>query len=281
MIRLARVISHRLLPAPVRRAGRGVFDQIGIYWDRAVGRKGIRTPPIDLVDGIGGSWWVGENYLRHFRELAGLKPDEAVLDVGCGVGRMAAPLTGFLNPAGRYEGFDIVPANVRWCRREIAPRWPNFRFRHADIYNREYNPGGKVLGHEFRFPYPDSTFDFAFLTSVFTHLMPPDAAHYLGELGRVLKPGGRCLATFFLLNPESRRLVDENRGRITLLPGDGQYRVHRADIPETCIALDERFIQGEAETAGLSLDPVRYGSWCGRESGFEFQDLAILRKASA
>src|SRR3954452_23014549 len=42
-----------------------------------------------------------------------------------------------------------------------------------------------------------------FLCSVFTHMMPNEAANYIGEIARVLKPGGRCVVTYFLLNHEN------------------------------------------------------------------------------
>jgi len=36
---------------------------------------------------------VGEKFLRYFKDVGGLKPDdEDVLDVGCGIGRMAISL---------------------------------------------------------------------------------------------------------------------------------------------------------------------------------------------
>ena len=35
--------------------------------------------------------YIGERYLQSFVELAGLTPDEAVLEPGCGTGRMAEP----------------------------------------------------------------------------------------------------------------------------------------------------------------------------------------------
>ena len=175
-----------------------------------VSRRRDRLTPPRRLDFVGHSDFAatGDEFLGHFIGLGGLQPSEAVLDVGCGIGRMALPLTGYLSQAGRYDGFDIVRANVGWCRRAITPRFPNFRFRHADVFNREYNPLGKLRGRDYRFPYPDRSFDFAVLTSVFTHLLPDEVAHYLAELGRVLRPGGRCLATVYLLNEESSRLVD-------------------------------------------------------------------------
>ena len=44
---------------------------------------------------------------------------------------------------GRYEGIDVVPRGIEWCRQAITPRYPNFRFQVADLYNRHYNPAGR------------------------------------------------------------------------------------------------------------------------------------------
>ncbi len=274
---MMQMTSANLIPRLKRRA-RFTLNRAALVWDWASGSKIVRQPPQELIQGIGGGWSIGDQFLNHFRNLCNLQPAETVLDVGCGVGRMAVPLLDYLK-SGRYEGFDIMPQNVDWCRRAITRRWPNFQFQHADIFNREYNPRGPVHCGEYRFPYPDATFDFAFLTSVFTHLMPPDAAHYLKELGRVLKPGGRCLATFFLLNRESNALVDSGKGTFTLHPQEGVHRVNNWEVPEECLALDEAFIAEAAHAAGLAMDrPAKYGSWCGREPAFDFQDIAILRK---
>ena len=50
--------------------------------------------------------------------------------------------------------------------------------------------------------FPDATFDFVCATSVFTHMLPAGVANYLREIRRVLRPGGRCLATFFVLRSD-------------------------------------------------------------------------------
>ena len=173
-------------------------------------------------------------------------------------------------------------ANVTWCRRAITPRFPHFRFQHADLFNTEYNPRGRLRAEAFRFPYPDGAFDFAFLTSVFTHLPPATAAHYLAEVDRVLRPGGRCLATFFLLNPESERLVDAGCGTFPLHPGVGPCRAMNPAVPEACLALDEQFVRTAAETAGLRW-PSReqYGNWCGRADGYDYQDIVVFERADS
>ena len=254
-----------------------LFDiQDGIDW--VLGRRNPLVPPRKLIHGIGSSLDVGETYLRYFREFAELQSNETVLDVGCGIGRMALPMTRYLRPPGWYEGFDIMRSNVTWCQRAITPRFPNFRFQHADVFNREYNPRGRLAGHEFRFPYPDGMFGFAYLTSVFTHLMPADAAHYLSEISRVLRPGGRCLATFFLMNVESKSQLLAGRGSVSLQHFYGPAWVSNPEIPEACVALDESFVAHAAEKAGLLIHRSYPGRWNGRETFTDSQDILLFIK---
>ena len=113
-----------------------------------------------------------------------------MLEPGCGTGRMAEPLTRYLGPAGSYDGFDVVRTAIDWCESNIASQHPNFHFRHVDVLNHVYNPKGRLDPEAFEFPYPDEAFDFVFLTSVFTHMRPPEMRHYLGQIRRVLRPGG-------------------------------------------------------------------------------------------
>ena len=63
----------------------------------------------------------GEEFLRYFVELGDLTPKGRILDVGCGIGRMAVPLTKYLDQEGSYEGFDIVEKGIRWCKKNVSP----------------------------------------------------------------------------------------------------------------------------------------------------------------
>lgn len=249
--------------------------------DRA--RRGERTlPPRWLRHMVGGNYEaVGREFAGHFVSVAGLRPGERVLDVGCGAGRMALPLPDLLGPDGSYDGFDIVPEAVAWCRDHITARHPNFRFRLLDVRNARYNPRGALSAREASFPYPDGAFDFAFATSVFTHLGLEEARRYLGECARVLRPGGRLLATFFLLERESLALIAAGRSEMDFRHGDGDLRtlIHRPGDADFAVAFDEALVRRMIGGAGLALrEPIHRGAWCGREDFLSYQDVVLADK---
>ena len=244
------------------------------------GKRDPLTPPRRLIFVGGGDYrQIGNEFFKYFVDYCGLKPDHRVLDVGCGIARMAVPLTSYLKQ-GSYEGFDIVRDGIKWSSRTISTRYPNFRFQLADIYNKVYNPGGRYDASEYRFPYEDGSFDLVFLTSVATHLMPKDLEHYFAEISRVLKPHGRTLITFFLLNEEARLPMSQHLSLLDFsIEGDG-YRTISASSPEQAVAFEEQYIKQLYSSHDLTIvDPIRYGSWSGREKSLSFQDIVIAQKA--
>src|SRR5262245_51661061 len=101
----------------------------------------------------------------------------SVLDVGCGGGRTIAKLAE-LASEGRVFGIDHSKASVTAARRT----------------NARSISAGRVeigIGTVSALPFPDALFDL--VTAVETHYYWPDLVRDLGEVRRVLKPGGKVL----------------------------------------------------------------------------------------
>ena len=220
----------------------------------------------------------GEEFLKIYKDICGLQPDEKMLDVGCGIGRKTLPLTQYLNAHAVYEGIDITQAGIDWCREKITPRFPNFHFQQIDVYNKHYNPRGTYQASAYTFPFADASFSFVMLGSVFTHMLPDDVKHYLSEIHRVLMYGGRCLITYFLLNAESLRRMEHGDSTLDLKYVFDQYRTVSREVPEEAIAFDESWIRELYRTLGLQVRRVDYGSWCARENCWCYQDLILALK---
>jgi SAM-dependent methyltransferase len=223
---------------------------------------------------------VGVEFLRHFVRIGGLRPTDRVLDIGCGIGRMALPLTLYLDPErGSYEGVDIVADGISWCEETISRAYPNFRFHHLDLRNALYNPRGSKACARVRLPFADRSFDFIFMTSVLTHLGADDVKAYASECSRLLADGGRCFVTTFLMNDHARRDLASGKGRIAFNPTEPGPEFH--GVPHAAmaaVAYDEIFLLRTFRKAGLQRRRMaHYGSWTGRKSPI-FQDICVFER---
>ena len=221
----------------------------------------------------------GAEFMNYLRVLAELRPEELVLDIGCGCGQMALQLEKYLGEEGSYVGVDIHRPSIRWCRKNISSRRSTFHFAHIDVRNLAYNPGGTCRAETYQFPFDEGSFDLVLLKSVFTHMRPSEVSNYLREVSRLLKSNGRCLATFFLLNAEQARLAAEGANEIAFKYGEGVWRYRLEQSPESAVAYDEGYVMGLLEENRLALRaPIYYGRWTGRKDGLSYQDILLLEK---
>ncbi len=265
------------LPLPARSFVRRVFylphDTVQYIFKS---KDEIRPPKGIIFVGSGDFVEKGKVFLEYFKELGHLKPEHHVLDVGCGIGRMAIPMTKFLNESGSYKGFDIVKKGINWCKKNISKRYPNFEFQHLDIFNPLYNTKGKLESTEFKFPYKDESFDFVFLTSVFTHMLPEDVEHYMSEISRVLKQGGHCFITYFVLDDISRDNIKTYKSEMAFPHYRGHYRLMDQKVNTANVAFNLKYLDALYKDNGLSLEGgVFPGWWSGRERLHDFQDIVV------
>jgi SAM-dependent methyltransferase len=261
------------MPGPIARRARTSLRLRALdARDRVSGRAGRLVPPrrLQLSVGEGDFGAVGDEFLSHLVAHCALKPDDRVLDVGCGIGRLARPLAGYLSIDGFYAGFDVSADAIAWCRRRYR-HFPNFVFVHADVRNGRYNPGGASPAVSYAFPFEDDAFDVAVLMSVLTHLTADEALHYLGQVRRVLAPGGRMLATVFVLDP------DAPAPALSFGAPAGGMAVVDPAVPEEAVAFDEEWLLEALRAAGLDLMDLHTGQWTGRDGGLSFQDVVVAR----
>jgi SAM-dependent methyltransferase len=231
-----------LVPESVKAKARPIFWRLS---DAATKSRGTLMPPRRLLSQVPGEFVsVGREFTGYFRNLGHLRPDQRVLDIGCGPGRMAIPLTSFLSADGSYEGVDAWSDAVEWCEKNITPRFGNFGFRTID----DVGPGGAVT-----FPYEDASFDFAILGAI-SRLDPSTFSAYVSEAGRLLKPDGTYLGTCFVIK-------------------EGHTREEGVRFTET--ELRELF-----GSKGLRIEAIYPGSWDDEPNPLSYQDLVVARKVS-
>jgi len=219
----------------------------------------------------------GEELARLLSELAALRDDERVLEVGCGAGALARALLKRQGPRGTYDGLDVDHEAIGWCRRRYR-RQRGFTFRVADVADPRRNPAGAHRADEYRFPYADASFDVVVAHSGPTHLLPEACAQVLRESARVLAPRGRLMASFFLLNDTSRACMEQGRAGMTFIDAGEPVALLDEDHPDDAVAYDDAWVFETLRAAGLVLVGLHPGSWCGREEFTAFQDVIVAAR---
>jgi len=106
------------------------------------------------------------------RQMADVKPNIRALDLACGTGELLRRIAEDV-PGAALTGVDLAPNMVERARHKLADV-PNTRIERADA-------------HEL--PFADDTFDVVACANTFHYFTHPSAV--LGEVHRVLRPGGR------------------------------------------------------------------------------------------
>jgi SAM-dependent methyltransferase len=241
-------------------------------------------PPEHLRFGVGdpdGEFYrVGEDIVVRAKREAGLNPASRVLDIGCGLGRVAWPLARELGPDGSYDGFDTMKQYLEWCENGLALDPQRVRFHWFDIYNSVYNPTGTLDGEHLVFPWPDGAFTLAIATSLFTHLSAEGTVNYLREIARTLERGGRVFASFFVLDNESREVMTQRETYPHFTHEVENGRVADPESPDVAIAFNAEWLHQVFLSCGFAIEVYRQGRWRDyvEKKDELYQDLVVAVK---
>jgi ubiquinone/menaquinone biosynthesis C-methylase UbiE len=111
--------------------------------------------------------------------MAGLRPNDTVVDFGCGTGRLARQLIPRL-AGGHYIGIDIAPTMLVWAERRVRSTIPQAPCQVTWIRQDTTT-----------FPLRAESVDMICAFSVFTHIEHEDTYRYLKDAARIVRPGGR------------------------------------------------------------------------------------------
>jgi SAM-dependent methyltransferase len=194
----------------------------------------------------------GRLIVARLRESGSLTRDSDVLELGCGCGRNAIAFAEYLSEQGSYIGQDVDSDMIRWCEAHLGRS--NIRFIHADIYSKVYNPRGTPMS-DYVLPMEDRSCDLVLATSVFTHLLHPEFSRYVGEIARLLRPGGTLFMTLFI----HEYMIASLGGRWTFAHRMGQSYVEDVRFPEAAVAYSRPTVEKLVTSYGLRLAEIRDG----------------------
>jgi SAM-dependent methyltransferase len=118
------------------------------------------------------------------RSTVGIRPDDVILEIGCGIGRVGKPLSA---QCLHWFGADISGAMLGHARARLKAR-PNATLVELSTVGLQ--------------EFPRDAFDLVYCTIVFMHLLEWDRYRYVEEAFRVLRPGGRCYFDNYPLDSE-------------------------------------------------------------------------------
>jgi len=174
--------------------------------------------------------------------------DSDIVEIGVGCGRGAFHLRDASfhgrTYTGSYLGIDIDDELLAWCRDNFDGR---FEFVHSSHESVSY-VNERSSGDYYRIPRDDSTVDYIYGGSVFTHLLEDTIENYLTECARVLRPDRVMAMSCFFVDLPQGTLGD----RHTFQHRVGDAHVESLAQPTAAVAYDTGYLFDLAKRCGFS-----------------------------
>ena len=225
----------------------------------------LPLPPFANRIGGGNPHAVGMGFLVLFKQL-GLVPVQSILDLGCGIGRIAFYLR---DQCKDYVGVDIHAPSLVWCAQNLPQNMPDV---HMAFISPDAWAGSMAWnkGH----------FDLTIALSLFTHTDPKTTTEYFHRVYSNLKPGGYFFFSFFnslLSSPKASRQFPH---KYVDSSGLSCQCVRAAWNMQNDVAYSASDLTRLFDGIGFKTAGYIEGNWSGLHPNMDLmhQDMILLRK---
>lgn len=222
---------------------------------------------------------LGKEQAEKIIQWLSIKSEHKILDLGCGCGRIAIHFLNYLSKQGKYFGIDNNMELLSYCSDNISKLKDNFQFQYIDVYNGAYAREGKLKAQEVILPMENESVDIVIMWSVFTHMNFRDINSYLKEIYRVLKKGGKFIASLNLYNEFISNQIKMDKAYLDIKYSIDEYSYSLdTEIPEWGFAHKEEKLKEAYWRNGFLINEIKYGIWPCKELTGEFHDCIIAQK---
>jgi len=187
------------------------------------------------------------SFIEYYQGSDNSNADKKILD--CGAGGPVPPLVLFHNQGFNCTGIDISPRAIGAARAFCDDNDLSIHFKPADMRD---------------LPFSDESFDFVYEQYSLCHLSKTDTEKAVGEMLRVLKPGG--LAFLGFISPDSWPMLgkEQSSGEWVLVEG-GREVIHTvySDDELAVLLSDWKILQKEQHTTWSTgrMDAMGKNEW--------------------
>lgn len=236
-------------------------------------------------------------YARAFKEDAclrelpflmrtvGLEPRSAILDYGCGLGRLAFAANHFLAEDGAYFGYEPNQSALAFLKKAYAER-KNFHFTgdvlrrdedYVAIERKDIRTGGIAAEAVDLNKFVDRPLDVQWSHSVFTHMWADPIIQVLRTVRELLGPNGVCVNTWLCVDDFAAYVLRCGMADRALPHRVNGVLTYSETNPLVCTGYELSAVREIYGRAGHRIEDILWGSWSGRENNVTYQDIIISR----